>query len=51
MTNQYNEDVKKVHILQRAQIIKTCIFLINKSDELKDEEERNKAKNNFIKII
>ena len=51
MKNQYYEDINKVDVLQRAFFMKTCIFLINKSDELSEEKERNKAKNNFIKII
>ena len=51
MRKQYNEDIKKVHILQRHKFMKTCIFLINKSDGLNDEKEKKKAKNNFLNII
>ena len=51
MKNQYNEDKKKIQLFLRNSFIKTCIFIINKSDELEDNNAKEKAKNDAIDII
>ena len=51
MKNQYNLDKSKLFSFLQPQFIYTCLFLINKSDTIPKKEDRNKIKNNLIKII
>jgi GTPase Era involved in 16S rRNA processing len=49
MMEQYLTDKKKVFVSLRPKFIKTCIFLINKSDTIIEEIDRDKTVNNLIK--
>ena len=51
MINQYAEDKQKIFIQYRPYFIKTCVFLINKVDDLDDDNEKNKIKDNIFKNI
>ena len=51
MKNQYNLDKSKLFSFLQPQFIYTCLFLINKSDTIPKKEDRDKIKNNLIKII
>ena len=51
ITNQYQSDKQKIFPKLRMNFIKTCLFLINKSDHISNEEEKEKLKNNIIKNI
>jgi len=49
MIERFSEDKKKVFPNLRPKFIKTCLFLINKSDTLVEESDREKTIKNFIK--
>ena len=51
MENQYKEDKGKLFGSIQNRFIDTCLFVINKSDKYRDEEERQKTKANLINII
>ena len=51
MRDQYISDKGKVFINLRPNFIKTCLFLINKSDTLEEEKDKDKIIDNLIKII
>ena len=44
MINRYRSDKEKVFITLRNDFIKTCIFLINKSDLLEEEDDNENQK-------
>ena len=48
---QYQNDKQKIFPKLRMNFIKTCLFLINKSDIISNDEEKEKLKNNIIKNI
>jgi len=48
---QYQEDKDKVFPTLKQEFIKTCIFLVNKSDYINSEKEKEKIKNIFIENI
>ena len=47
MKLQYNEDKSYIFVTLRDKFIHTCLFLINKADELSTEVDENIAKNNL----
>jgi len=49
MIERFSEDKKKVFPNLRPKFIKTCLFLINKSDTLIEESDREKTVQNLIK--
>ena len=49
MIERFSEDKKKVFPNLRSQFIKTCLFLINKSDTLVEDSDREKTVKNLIK--
>ena len=49
MTAQYLNDKEKVFPTLRPQFIKTCLFLINKSDTLETEDDKVNIANNIYK--
>jgi GTPase Era involved in 16S rRNA processing len=49
MIERFSEDKKKVFPNLRPKFIKTCLFLINKSDTLSDDSDKEKTIKNFIK--
>ena len=49
MLERFSEDKNKVFPTLRPQFIKTCLFLINKSDTLLEESDREKIVTNLIK--
>ena len=51
MIEQYSSDKAKVFPTLRKNFIKTCLFLINKSDTLENEDEKEEIVNNLIRII
>ena len=51
MTTQYQGDKSKVFPTLRSQFIKTCLFLINKSDSLEKEEDKKIISENIYKNI
>lgn len=51
MTTQYLGDKSKVFPTLRPKFIKTCLFLINKSDSLEKEEDKNIIRENIFKNI
>ena len=51
MQNQYISDKMKVSPKLRDNFIKTCLFLINKSDLLEEQEKRLQIRNNIINHI
>jgi len=51
MINQYSLDKLKVFPNLREQFIKTCIFLVNKSDILDDNKEKYEIKSVLMKTI
>ena len=51
MRNQYQEDKQKVLSIFRNKFIVTCLFLINKCDEIVEEKDRVKIKNKLLKNI
>ena len=51
MTTQYIGDKQKVFPTLRTQFIKTCLFLINKSDSLEKEEDKKIISENIYKNI
>ena len=51
ITRQYENDKQKIFPTLRANFIKTCLFLINKSDEIETNEEKMKLENNIVKNI
>ena len=51
MREQYSKDKLKVFPIIRKDFIKTCLFLVNKSDSLKKESDKIKITNNIYKII
>ena len=48
---QYESDKQKLFPLLRPYFIQTCIFLINKIDEVKDYSEKIKIKENIFNNI
>ena len=42
MLDQYSSDKSKVFTTLRKNFIKTCLFLINKSDTVENEEEKKR---------
>lgn len=46
---RFSEDKKKVFPNLRSKFIKTCLFLINKSDTLNEDSDREKTVQNLIK--
>ena len=46
---RYRNDKKKVFPNLRPQFIKTCLFLINKSDTIPEDSDKEKTINNLIK--
>ena len=48
MINRYRSDKEKVFITLRNDFIKTCIFLINKSDLLEEEDDNENQKKKII---
>ena len=51
MRIQYKEDKQKVLSIFRNRFIVTCLFLINKCDEIVEEKDRVKIKNKLLKNI
>ena len=51
MKLQYEEDKSNIFPLLQPKFIDTCLFLINKSDELTKKKDREQTKNNLINII
>ena len=51
MKQQYNEDKDHTFSTLQHKFIDTCLFLINKSDELSKKKDKEEAKNNLIEII
>ena len=49
MIERFSEDKKKVFPNLRSNFIKTCLFLINKSDTLIEDSDREKIVQNLIK--
>jgi len=49
--SQYDEDKSNIFPLLQPKFIDTCLFLINKSDELTKKKDREQTKNNLINII
>ena len=49
MIERFSEDKKKVFPNLRPKFIKTCLFLINKSDTLIEDSDREKTVQNLIK--
>lgn len=45
---QYNEDKNKVFPNLKTEFIKTCIFLVNKSDYINSKKDKEKIKNIFV---
>ena len=50
MLERFSEDKNKVFPTLRPQFIKTCLFLINKSDTLLEESDREKIVKILLKI-
>lgn len=48
MYEQYNDDKNNIFILLKPKFIDTCLFLINKSDELPLEKDREQARKDLI---
>ena len=51
MKTQYDGDKENIFSLLRPKFIDTCLFLINKVDELPKEKDKKQAKNDLIEII
>ena len=51
ISSQYKEDKQKVLSVFRNRFIITCLFLINKCDEIKEEKDRIKIKNALLKNV
>ena len=51
IANQYISDKQKILPAFRENFIKTCLFLINKTDTLEKEEEKTKLKENLLRKI
>ena len=51
MLDQYTSDKSKVFGTLRKNFIKTCLFLINKSDTLQDDNEKKAIINSLLKTI
>ena len=48
---QYNGDKSNIFPILQPRFIDTCLFLINKSDELIKKKDREQTKNNLIEMI
>lgn len=51
MELQYKGDKENIFSLLRPKFIDTCLFLINKVDQLPDEKDKQKAKNDLIDMF
>ena len=51
MEEQYKEDKEKIFHKFRSNFIKTCLFLINKSDTLENKEDKIKLEESIFKSI
>lgn len=51
MLDQYSSDKSKVFTTLRKNFIKTCLFLINKSDTLENEEEKKEIVKSLFQTI
>jgi len=51
ITKQYQKDKEKIFPKLRINFIKTCLFLINKSDDISNDAEKEKLRDNIIKNI
>ena len=51
MKTQYSNDKQKLYHTLQPKFIYTCLFLINKCDCIPNKEDRDKIKQNLIKIV
>lgn len=51
MKTQYDGDKENIFSLLKPRFIDTCLFLINKVDELPKDKDKQQAKNDLIEII
>ena len=51
ITKQYWSNKQKIYPVLRENFINTCLFLINKIDEIEEEEEKKKLEDNIFKNI
>ena len=51
MKVQYDGDKQNIFVTLQPKFIDTCLFLVNKSDELPKQKDKDQAKNNLIDIV